>query len=305
MTPPSIAIAGATGKLGQHIANTVLSVQFRHRFSEVILLSRTEDSAQIQNWRAQPDVTVTTYNEDDLGAAIAHADILVNTISSKGHELKDKLAQVLPATKVKLYLPSEFGVDHTVHDFVQTFWDKKKHHADLAEKAGPDIKVCRVYCGLFLEDSIGPWFGYDVTKGKYESIGSADNLVAFTSREDTARAVVSLVLLPLEKIPAEIHIAGDNVCMKDVATMMEENGAAKAEIVPIDGPEFKAKTIAENSPNPMAYLRFLMGDGSIDHSASGLGNDNELLNSGETLWKWKTVKDLAKESSSEVDSTSK
>ncbi|MGG6497934.1 UNVERIFIED_CONTAM: hypothetical protein NY603_33920, partial [Bacteroidetes bacterium 56_B9] len=59
--------------------------------------------------------------------------------------------------------------------------------------------------------------------------------------------------------------------------------------------EYKRRAIAENVPDPMKYLRFLMGEGKINHTESGLGNDNELVNPGQSLWKWKTVSEYAKE----------
>ena len=43
--------------------------------------------------------------------------------------------------------------------------------------------------------------------------------------------------------------------------------------------------------DPTDFIRFVMGEGKLDFSR----NENELANPGEKSWKWKTVKDYAKE----------
>jgi hypothetical protein len=66
------------------------------------------------------------------------------------------LLQALPETDICLYIPSEFVVDHTIHDFLHPEWDAKKHHFAIAQEVLPkSTKVVRVFIGLFLEDSIG------------------------------------------------------------------------------------------------------------------------------------------------------
>jgi hypothetical protein len=79
-----------------------------------------------------------------------------SSIGSQGHAFKEALLQALPETDICLYIPSEFGVDHTIHDFLHPEWDAKKHHFAIAQEVLPkSTKVVRVFIGLFLEDSIG------------------------------------------------------------------------------------------------------------------------------------------------------
>lgn len=73
---------------------------------------------------------------------------------------------------MRLYFPSEFGVNHYLHDFEHDEWNAKKHHFRLAGELIPNIRVCRVYAGLFLEESVGPWFGFFTKQGRYEAVGS-------------------------------------------------------------------------------------------------------------------------------------
>jgi hypothetical protein len=92
-------------------------------------------------------------------------------IGSTGHAFKDKQAHALASSSVRLYFPSEFGVDHYIHDFPHDEWAAKKEHFSLSSKFVPSMEVSRVYAGLFLEDSIGPWFGFDTKEGRYEAVG--------------------------------------------------------------------------------------------------------------------------------------
>jgi hypothetical protein len=96
----------------------------------------------------------------------------------------------MAGNSVSLYFPSEFGVDHTYHDFPQAERGGKKRHCDLAKKIAPDIKVCRVFIGLIREDSIGPWFGYDTTNSIYEAVGSSDVGISLTGLTVVGRVVI-------------------------------------------------------------------------------------------------------------------
>lgn len=117
---PVVAIAGATGHLGKHVAAAFLSPPFNAYFSEIIFLSRHDNPpvpSVPESSGGGAVVTVRKYDEDNLPAALEGVDVLVNTIGASGHEFKEKLLRAFPSTGVQVYFPSEFGVDHYVHDF--------------------------------------------------------------------------------------------------------------------------------------------------------------------------------------------
>jgi hypothetical protein len=288
---PVVAIAGASGHLGRHVASAFLSSPFCDKFSEVILLSRQGSSLS-----SLPDTsgkyTTRIYDETNLVDALRDVQILVNTVGPAGHSFKEKLVQALPHTNVQVYFPSEFGVDHYVHDFPHLEWDQKKKHLALAQQLVPNTKVCRVFCGLFLEDSIGPWFGFDTKNGKYESVGSRHSPISFTSLDDVGKTVASLAALNMESIPDTIHVAGDTSSFAKIARIMEDAGADPIQITDISLQTYKTEATATTSWDPAKYLRFLMGEGKINHTVDGMGNDNELVNPDQ-LWKWTKLDDLA------------
>lgn len=230
---------------------------------------------------------------------------LAPSIGSTGHAFKEALLRSLPQTNVRLYIPSEFGVDHTIHGFPHPEWDTKKRHVSIAHEVLPkSTKVIQIFIGLFLEDSIGYWFGFDTKKGVYEAIESADTKVSFTSLDDVGRVMAVLAGMSegeLEKLPDQLHISGTSASMSDVAKLMtnaQSMPKGGISVTTADEAEYKHKAFESGARNPAPYLRFLMGNGSIDHrpkSEGGIGNDNELVNPGESRWKWKSMEDYAAE----------
>ena len=76
---PVVAIAGATGSLGQRITNTLLEPAIFSQLSSVVLLSRKkqEESRQLQEW-ADKGAKVMVYDEKDLAGSLAGVDVLIN-----------------------------------------------------------------------------------------------------------------------------------------------------------------------------------------------------------------------------------
>lgn len=71
----------------------------------------------------------------------------------------------------KLYFPSEFGADQYKFDHVKHVeWESKKQHFQLVEQLLPTVKICWVFQVSFLDESIGPWFGFDTKEGNIRSL---------------------------------------------------------------------------------------------------------------------------------------
>ncbi|KAF3927629.1 hypothetical protein AA313_de0209766 [Arthrobotrys entomopaga] len=234
-------------------------------------------------------------NEQSIQTALAGVDVLINVVSSKDDGFKSKIATSIssPLSSVKLYIPSEFGVDHYLHDFNHPEWDKKKSHFQ-AVSIREDLKICRVFPGLFMEHSVGPWYGLDTKQGKYELVGSGNAPISFTSIPDIGRGVASaLANIPVDEFPEKLYFSGDSVSLLEIAELMKGAGAGDIQISTLDLDEYKRETLAaETTLDPASYLRFLMAEGKIDNKD---GNDNEVVNPGQKFWEWKKMKDYAEE----------
>lgn len=292
-SPRTVATVGATGHLGREVAKALLSPAFRASYANVVLLKRqhTKDASE----ESIDGAELRYYTYDTLSDALSGVDVLVSTVGPAGHDFKDTLIDAIAGSAVQLYIPSEFGVDHTTHDFPHAEWDRKKHHSDKAVAVIPATKVCRIYNGLFIEDSIGPWYGLDVKRGVFESVGSPDKLISFTALGDVGKVVAQIARTPLEQIPECLHISGDALTIRQLGAAMENAGSSPIQIKEVDLDDFKQKTLAEGTHDPSKYLRFLMGEGKIDHTMAGLKNDNEFVNPGQHNWRWKTVAQYATE----------
>jgi hypothetical protein len=217
------------------------------------------------------------------------------SVGPSGHHFKETLLRSIPGSGVKLYFPSEFGVDHYVHDFPHDEWDAKKAHFQLASELISDISICRVYAGLFLEDSIGPWFGFDTKRGRYEAVGDPAQKTSYTSMYDVGKALAILACQPVGTIPPEVHLSGDSKSMTEIAELMEANGAGRIQVTSVPLESYKASVLAKPSPTPERYLRFLMGEGKIQHSIDGIGNQNDIVQATGALSTWMSMSQLAKE----------
>jgi hypothetical protein len=257
---PTIAIAGATGNLGKDVTNAFLEPTTLSKFAAIVLLSRKRSSPVLDAWKDK-GAKIVVCAEDDIEEALRGVDMLVNT---------------------------EFGMDHYIHDFLHPDWDAKKHHYARAQEVLPSTtKICRVFIGQLLEISIGPWYGFNTTDGEYEAVGSAETKTSYTAHEDAGLVVAALASMNVAQAPTEVRISGHAISMTDIAALMVRAGAGDVEMRTVDGAAFRKKTIEDSANDPSQYLRFLMGDGRIDRSNVALGNENELVNPGQTLWKWK------------------
>lgn len=219
------------------------------------------------------------------------------SVGPSGHHFKEALLRSIPSSPVKLYFPSEFGVDHYVHDFPHEEWAAKKAHFQLATTLLHDssVRVCRVYAGLFLEDSVGPWFGFDTRSNQYQAVGDPAQRTSYTSMRDVGAALAVLAARPAETVPPEVHLSGDSKSMLEIAAIMEANGAGRVTVTSVPLDRYKAGVLARPSPTPERYLRFLMGEGKIDHSAGGMGNQNDLVQGAGAGWTWRSMAQLAEE----------
>lgn len=307
VTGPSVAIAGASGKLGKYIVQAFTAEKVRPKFADIVLLSRQRDYTV-------PGTTTRQISKDvdTIINALEGVEVVINALGKDAHETKVSLIHAIgKVSSVKLYFPSEFGVDHnlpgpdgklgTHPDFEHREWKGKKALRELAEKtfadSGREVKICHMYTSLMTELSFGPWFGMSVKNKRFEAVGSADQKVSWTCMLDIGKALVSLAAMSRSvDIPTDIRISGDSKSVKEVAQILDEV-AGDGERTTVEEVDLEAKRryAHDHEPelNPAAFIILSMGSGNLDFGPSGLGNNNDLVNPGERLWKWKSVREYA------------
>jgi hypothetical protein len=96
-------------------------------------------------------------------------------------------------------------------------------------------------------------------------------------------------------IPEEINLSGDSKSFVEIARIMEDAGSKPITVSSIPLESYRSQVLSNPKPTPERYLRFLMGEGNIDHTESGLGNGNKLIEGHASFGKWKSMQDLARE----------
>jgi hypothetical protein len=143
--------------------------------------------------------------------------------------------------------------------------------------------------------------------------GTGDVPVTLTSKRDIALSVVELINLALsspEKIPAHVRIAGTNHTPRQIVEILNTAAKGKTNLrlqllnedetkelfsrLVFEPPKGEEHAFDQKFMNEIATRVFTMsgGGGNLDFSEY---NHNELVNPGESKWKWKTMQDYAEE----------
>ncbi|KAG8915349.1 hypothetical protein FRC02_004546 [Tulasnella sp. 418] len=307
MSPlPNIAVAGATGNLGTHIINALLSPTFRPKFGEIIVLSRsaTSDAAKALIERGVKVVEIDVQNVDNVSDALKGTDVFVDAIVSNPDTTAASSNFIKAAAKsgVKLYIPSDFGFDYQRIDFQHPLWEGKRAIREEAINAG--LRVARLSVSSFLEDLFNAPLGFDIVNSTITVVGSADNRFSFTSKVDIGFSVASVIALWIKDpsaVPHTVLVASDTLTYENVQEILSKAYGRQFSLVTEDPNVVKKNALAQ-LPKPgdnfwatiFLYFRLLHANGVGDHSV----NHNELINPGEKHWKWKKIADYIEDTKS-------
>ncbi|KAG8859710.1 hypothetical protein FRB96_004284 [Tulasnella sp. 330] len=262
----NVAVIGATGNLGPSIVKAFLNLR-PEAISRVIVLTRNPKS---ENAKAL----------EMLGAEMV--------------QINGPSMQEAAASGVKVYFPSEYGVDHRYGPQNHVWFNEKERHSSAARNEAPgQLKVIKLYIGMFTEIIFSPFFGLDNKSGVYTSLGlgTSDKKVAITSTADIGAAIARLSTLAVadpQSVPDDVRISGDNKSWNELADIVGRATGKTIKVVeePVEGADDKD---GEDLP---ALARLNFARGAVDFSKD---NDNELVNPGQKYWTWKTTEVYARD----------
>ncbi|KZS90940.1 NAD(P)-binding protein [Sistotremastrum niveocremeum HHB9708] len=298
----TIAIAGATGILGGLIARAVLQPPYDQIFRQVRILTRDVSSPKAQALKALGGaVELTEFNPVDelsVNNALGGVDIFISSLGRTTDEVHKIILGGLVKNKVKVYIPSEYGNDHSKNDFEVAVSTSKLGQQDIARKMGNGLlKVVAVYTGLFPEtglinSGIGPLLGFDQENLTYTTVGDPATRVTYTSVDDIAKSVARLSHLAIEpstadSVPDHVTLSGAAVSYKDIAGFVEKATDERITLKSLDINAWREKMLKE--PTLINVIRYLIGSGKMNYEDD---NHNELVNPGQSVWKWKTVEEV-------------
>ncbi|KAI9059755.1 NAD-P-binding protein [Trametes sanguinea] len=296
----SVAILGGTGGLGQHISLAFLT-EFRSSFPTVRVLTRDPSSTAAQEI-AGKRATLVKLDESNLPRLLDEAfkdiDVVINALPVHiSDETKQAAIDAAARSNAKVYFLDEFGQDHRVEGFPGFDHPELINKQRIAAETRKQLKgkkVIALYCGLFFDYSLTPVLGVDVEKNVYSAYGSPSQRSSTTSKTDVARSVARLASLALDpatahKVPDEVRIAGATVSYEEIRDIVARvKGVPKGEIHSEDLETHKEALRHNPGQNFIEYLRVIIAEGKGDLSAD---NGNELVNPGESFWKWTSVED--------------
>ncbi|KAG8920077.1 hypothetical protein FRC01_000942 [Tulasnella sp. 417] len=299
MSPITVAIIGATGDLGLRVIRRFLSQEYSpSQISRVKFFTRNPSSAGAQELKT---LGAEPIEGEVTAAALKGTDVFISLIGGATDlDYMNKYAKEAVDAGVKVYIPSEYGIDHRDNSDVhhEVFDNKEAHHHYASSISGGKVKIVSLYVGLFLEDtfSLGATLGIDTKNAIYTSFGSPDNLITFNSREDISSSIVRISVLAAadpNSVPDFTRINGSAVSYNQLAALVGKARGTEIKVVEVEDAESK-KLLSTNDPLARFWvaLRYIYGHGVTDFTKD---NANEILNPGQNYWKWKNMEDWVEE----------
>lgn len=216
MTSPFIAVAGATGGLGQLVVMELI----KRGVAVKALVRPNTDPSRTENLRGA-NVTITPVDLSSIPALtreLAGAMCVVSTLQGLRdviHTVQGKLLKASVAAKVPRFIPSDFSLDFTKTKpgSNRNLDLRRESHAQL-KKSG--IAWTSILNGGFMDLMVGdsPMINHKSRKVAY--IGSTTQLLDFTTMADTAAYTAALAADP-KPAPNFLRIASDVVNVKNIA----------------------------------------------------------------------------------------
>ncbi|GAP91221.1 putative isoflavone reductase family protein [Rosellinia necatrix] len=299
--PFSVLILGATGVIGEHITDAILSAKAASGHSISIFTSdatahgqQHHKAALVSSWKSRGLRVITgdIKNDQDVSRAYEGVDVVVSCLGRNvlaGQTGLIKLAE--ESASVKWFFPSEYGTDI---EYDASSRDEKPHQNKLRVRQFIRDHIGRVQCthlvtGPYIEmyltlmsgaKALG---GYDVEHRTAEVIGSGNEAVGFTSMPDVGKLVVAALRHPDEAMGKVLKV--QSFVTTPLAIVREFEKATGAEWVVNHTSnqalrELEARLWDEDNPlATAATLRRIWAEGGTlyeqtDNAKLGLGSED-------------------------------
>ena len=278
---------------------TLVEAQKKGRIAKVIALSRNSGSSY--DTRGAQVVHIDYAQPTTLLKALEGVDILISTMGTKGNyeECKAALLDAAIKSKVKVYLPSEFGTDHN-HIGAEyanfPMFESKQVHFRKAQAAG--IKTVGIYIALIMEFCFFKRSGFDNEREEWRIVGDGKSTkLSVTSLRDVGPITLEAALLAYHdpaRCPDHCRVASATHTLRDIAAIFDQAANSTTSIHTIDLAQRKAEFEEQRKSIPQGMLGplipILMAEGSFDHTKDSAV---PIINGGK--WPLRTMQDYAQE----------
>ncbi|ODV61614.1 uncharacterized protein ASCRUDRAFT_75604 [Ascoidea rubescens DSM 1968] len=289
---PKIAVFGTNGLLGKPVLEALTSSTFSKYFSfPIIAITRDKSRFTSTNLIEFREANLDQSN-DSFTQALKDVDVLIN-VASLDIQLNTLLGAIVKSSSVKLYIPTQFGMELTkIQDYLPII-DIKIKHSEKARKLG--IKTVDISTGLFAVPGsfLYEWLGavgYSRDDNVATIIGDPDLKFAISKLEDIGKSVASIVSKDPNTLPDSVRIYSDLVSQEQVLERYERSHNIKINrqyITKQQGLE-KAQDTLKNGFNIKDFFFYLqvVASQGIDKGSSFSSDERDFVNPNESLFDW-------------------
>ncbi|KHC34488.1 putative oxidoreductase [Candida albicans Ca6] len=296
MSKVSITIIGLNGFLGKPVLAAINSGIFDDKINFPIkAITRKEPETKHE----KIEYVVSEINEESIKTTLSQklsgTDVIIELIGPNPEAFAN-IEKLVGAIKPKLFIPSQFGTDiPKVDEYAPGFLEIKTQHSENVRKSG--VKVVDIITslfavpGAFLYEWVGST-GINAEDKTVKLIGDINQQFDISKLEDVGKAVLSIATNPNPReLPDTIRIGSDRITVKDVIDRYSKDHNVELKIVSEQSAEDAKKEFTESLKAGFDGGKFLwylqvIGAQGLDKGLLSSKLDNELVNPGESLWKW-------------------
>ncbi|KAI5959715.1 uncharacterized protein KGF55_004947 [Candida pseudojiufengensis] len=294
MSKVSIAIFGLHGFLGEPVLEAINSGKFDSKISYPIkAITRKSDLKNTEKieYISIPEIKST---ESKLISELKGVDVLIE-LTGPNPQVFSEIEKIVEAVKPKLVIPSQFGTDiDQVDTYAPGFLAlKSEHSANLRKVKG--VKVVDIITSLFIVPGkfLYDWVGaVGITDNGINVIGDLNQKINVSTLADIGNTVLAVsTFKPVEDLPDVLRISSDTITVQDVINQYSKRHNKDLKILTTISAEegkkqFQDKLKAGFNPDDFFfYLQVIIAQG-LDKGLLFSKLDNELINPGESVWKW-------------------
>jgi uncharacterized protein YbjT (DUF2867 family) len=223
-TKPIVVVVGITGMLGAKIVDQLLvrgDVHVRATVRDIGKVDQLKDFVSRGVEIVQADIS----KPETLDSALAGATAVISSVNNEHSLIVDGQTNLLRAAEragtVKRFIPSDFAVDYRKLDAGDNYnMDMRKEFLPILEAS--TVPYTLILQGAFTDLLIQPFFSpYNQETGEFTYWGDGEQLIDFTTTEDTAKYTASAVLDPKFENKA-VTIAGEQANFKQIAAIVSK-----------------------------------------------------------------------------------
>ncbi|KAG9244556.1 hypothetical protein BJ878DRAFT_64311 [Calycina marina] len=202
---PNILIIGATGAIGKHITQQIVSAKSSFGRLAILTSEKTANTktSELEKLKGEGiqvfvgDLTV----EEDMKKAYQGIDVVVSAVGRGVIETQIPLIKWASEASVSRFFPSEYGTD-IEHDSKSP--NEKPHQLKLKVRAFAktinNVKLTYLVTGPYSDMFIAPGKvgSWDVKVREATLLGDGNNRIAFTAMADVGKLVVGCLQHPAE-----------------------------------------------------------------------------------------------------------